>query len=50
MISTDDGRKSSAIGRFLLSDEFEVSNDRHVLIRDRFSPIAVISLDGWNVA
>lgn len=48
MISTDDGRKSSAIGRILLSDEFEVSNDRHVLISD--GTIAVISLDGWNVA
>ena len=50
MISTDDGRKSSAIGRILLSGEFEVPNHSHVLVIDGFSAFAVIGLDGGNVA
>ena len=50
MISTDDSRKSSAIGHILLSSEFEVSNHSHVLVIDGFSAFAVIGLDGGNVA
>ena len=50
MISTDDGRKSSAIGHILLSSEFEVSNHSHVLVIDGFSAFAAIGLDGGNVA